>query len=382
MRRIKYICFYPSQDPAKPRECVEAAVTKIDYIISVLNRSGIGVDIVSPSIITKKGFCFSLGGIKQNGENTLRLFPSFGFHGFAPLRGLSRKLTYFCFHRWLKMNLKEGESIVVYHSLDYCSFFLNTRKKKNFKLIGEVEEIYQDVHPQSKNLSEDEYGFFSVCDNFIFPNTVLDEKVNTQSKSSIVIHGLYKVQPKVANKFDDGRIHVLYAGTFDPVKGGALAAVEAAMYLPDNYHLHITGFGSESDSKNIREKVNDITKKAKAQITFHGFISREELTDLMQMCHIGLCTQDPTKKLNLTSFPSKILNYLSNGLAVLTGRNRAIEESKVSDLLYYYEEQTPQSIAASIKNIDVNNVIDGKERLQQLDIQFENELKSLLTNNK
>ena len=378
MRRIKYICYYPSQDPYKPRECVEAAVTKIDYIISVLNRSGIGVDIISPAIITKKGFCLSSGGNKQNGENSLRLFPSFGCHGFAPLRGLSRKLTYLCFHRWLKKNIKEGEPIIVYHSLDYCSFFLDLRIKKNFKLIGEVEEIYQDVHPQSKHLSEDEYGFYSVCDSFIFPNTVLDEKVNSQNKSSIVIHGLYKVQPKVANKFDDGLTHVLYAGTFDPVKGGALAAVEAAMYLSESYHLHITGFGSESDSKNVREKVTDITKKAKAQITFHGFISREELTVLMQRCHIGLCTQDPTKKLNLTSFPSKILNYLSNGLIVLSGRNRAIEESAVGDIVHYYEQQTPQEIANAIQAIDIQTGNTGQDRLLQLDKTFSERINSLL----
>lgn len=378
MKRIKYICYYPSRDTKTPRECVESATTKIDYIVSVLNRKGIAVDIISPSIISTKGFCFSMGGITSFGVNTLRLFPSFGCRGFAPLRGLGRLLTYYCFHRYLKKHIVDEEAVIVYHTLDYCSFFLNLRKTRNFRLIGEVEEIYQDVYQQKPKLSADEYGFFDVCDSYIFPNTILDRKINNEHKPSLVIHGLYTLQKKIAEKFDDGKIHVLYSGIFDSVKGGALAAIETGLYLSEEYHVHVTGFGDEASCKTVQAKAEEIMTKSKASITFHGFISRSDLTVLMQQCHIGLCTQDPTKELNLTSFPSKILNYMANGLVVLSGRNRAIEESAVGDLITYYDVHSPRAIAHSIMKIRDFNCELGFERLRLLDNKFEMELSGII----
>lgn len=383
MKRIKYICYYHGIDDKKPRFAVPAATTKIDYIISVLNRIGYSVDIISNSGVSSNGFNISFGGKQPlDNENSVRYFFSFGCAKYKILQYFSGYLQRLHFYCWLLSNLSKGERVIVYHSLGYCSLFQKLAMKKQLDIIGEIEEIYQDVHTFSKAKSKSEYDFFSVCSKFIFPNTVLNSKVNIANKPALVVHGIYNVQPFVSEHFNDDKIHVLYSGTFDVVKGGALAAIEAAYYLGENYQIHITGFGNNRDIKNLEKKIEDLPCEMKDRVLFHGYLSTEDLIALMQGCHIGLCTQDPTKILNLTSFPSKILFYLSNGLAVLTGRNRAIEESKVSDLLYYYEEQTPQSIAASIKNIDGNNVIDGKERLRQLDIQFENELKSLLTNNK
>lgn len=378
MTRIKYIFYHPSLNPQKPRETNEAAATKVDYIISVLNRIGVGVDVISPAVVGTKGFCFSRGGLKVSGNNTFRQFPSFGCQSTKVLRLLSRFVTNFCFHLYLKKNVKSDETILVYHSLGYCSWLKEFKKARGFRLIGEIEEIYQDVHKQSKRLGKDEFDFFSVCDSYVFPNTVLNERINKGGKESIVIHGLYSVQPQIAQKFNDRKIHVLYAGTFDSVKGGALAAAAAAEFLPENYHVHITGFGTKADEQNVRERVNMVSKKSKAQITFHGFISRNELTRLMQQCHIGLCTQDPTKELNLTSFPSKILNYMSNGLLVLSGRNRAIEESAVGDIVYYYENQTPQDISQAIQVVDLTDCDKGYNRLIQLDTSFSEDLKHIL----
>ena len=157
-----------------------------------------------------------------------------------------------------------------------------------------------------------------------------------------------------------------------------MAAVETTEYLDNNYHIHVTGFGNQSQQNLLKEGIERLSSDARARLTFHGFISREELTSLMQQCHIGLCTQDPTKELNLTSFPSKILNYLSNGLIVLSGRNRAIEESAVGDIISYYESQTPQEIARAIRRISDKDSPEGVDRLRLLDEQFSSDLKLLL----
>ena len=70
----------------------------------------------------------------------------------------------------------------------------------------------------------------------------------------MVIYGTYNVEKQIANKFDDGKIHCVYAGTFDPRKGG-MSAVNAAKFLDEKYHIHILGFGTEKDKKLLIIKI-------------------------------------------------------------------------------------------------------------------------------
>lgn len=46
----------------------------------------------------------------------------------------------------------------------------------------------------------------------------------------------------------------MHAGTFDPRKGGAIAAE----YLPHNYHVHIIGFGLKCDTEQLKNKIKEI----------------------------------------------------------------------------------------------------------------------------
>jgi hypothetical protein len=113
-------------------------------------------------------------------------------------------------------------------------------------------------------------------------------------------------------------------------------------------------------------------------LTYDGLKSGEEYICFLQKCQIGLCTQIPDAKYTETSFPSKILVYMANGLRVLSPRIKAVEESSVGDLIYYYENQTSECIANSIKEIDFSQPYDSRTRLQQLDKQFAFDLQNLL----
>ena len=100
MKRIKYFCYYDYRKGQYPREGVQAASTKIDYIIQAINKNGVAVDVISKSGVSEKGFAFEAGGVIHQGENTLRHFVSFGCMG-SPLRVLSRWLNTLHFFIWL-----------------------------------------------------------------------------------------------------------------------------------------------------------------------------------------------------------------------------------------------------------------------------------------
>lgn len=370
--RFRYFSYYGCNDPERRRDNSPAADTKMDYIMEVLNRIGYDVEHVSlaqsatPKYIS--GYC------EKKGNNTFRYFASFGKTS-SPLRVFNRWFVHIQFLTWCLFNLKRNEQVLVYHSLGYDADFLFLKKVKGIRIIGDIEEIYQDVSRQKSSQERNEYRFIDICDKYMFPNTILNERINKSNKPYIVCHGIYKVNKYDPVSYNDGKIHVLYAGTYDPNKGGAIASIKAAEFLDERYHLHVTGFGSEKFEKDVQKEVERINSITKAQITFHGYLDDTAFIDLIHHCSIGLCTQNPTKTLNLTSFPSKILNYMANGLVVTSGRNRAIEESAVGNLIYYYEEQTPKCIAETIMTINNPNSKEGFNRLMMLDSQFQENLK-------
>ena len=375
MKRIKYFSYYGCLDPKRIRYNSPAADTKIDYIIEVFNRIGYRVDHIS--LASASTSHWQSGFVDIHSPNTFRYFASFG-QGNSVLRALNRKLIMLQCFLWCLFNIKHNEQILVYHSLGYDSLFLLLKKLKNIRIIGEIEEIYQDVFRQKSSQERDEYRFIEICDKYVFPNTILNEQLNIAAKPYLVCHGIYKVSEHKPVSFNDGKIHVLYAGTYDPNKGGAVASVRAAQFLDERYHVHVTGFGRKEDETLVRTEIERVRPHTKCMISFHGYLDDAEFLNLMRRCSIGLCTQDPTSQLNLTSFPSKILNYMANGLIVISGRNRAIEESEVGDLVCYYKEQTPVCIAETVMTIRNINCEEIYDRLKALDSHFLENLRLII----
>ena len=155
-------------------------------------------------------------------------------------------------------------------------------------------------------------------------------------------------------------------------------AVAAAEWLPENYHVHIIGFGSNIETEHIKNTINKININSKAKVTYDGLLAGEEYIQFLQKCQIGLSTQNPDADFNDTSFPSKILSYMANGLIVVTIRIPAVETSAIGKDVYYYEMQKPKAIAETIMNISMNNSYDGRKRIEELDEKFREDLSGLL----
>lgn len=377
MKRIKYICYYNSSDSQFRREGVPSATTKIDYIINVLNRLGYVVEIISKSGISSNKLVLDLGGSVQVGENVVRHFISLGCIK-SPLRILSRWLNTLHFFLWLLLHTKPKEQIIVYHSLGYCKTFNFLRKIKNLRIIGEVEELYQDVHEQSKSVSRAEYEFINGCEKYLFPSILMNNRFNPSGKPVAIVHGIYKAEKILEEKYSDGKIHVVYGGTFDPKKGGALAAAEIGRYLPENYVVHICGFGSEDNIHRIKALIAEVNANSNSETRFEGLLLGEDYTRFIQRCHIGLSTQNPTAAFNDTSFPSKILVYLANGLKVVSIRIPVVESCAVVDEVSFYDVQSPDRIAEAIQHVSLDTAGASSMLLDKVDLEFSKSLEVLL----
>lgn len=372
MKKIFYLGYYNLPDSGT--NFVLAAVNKMNYICEAVEKAGYSTEIVSASGAVEKKFCKSKK-VKLTDKTTLKLFSSLPRLNRI-VSVIDRVILKTKLFLYMVKNTNKDSTVMVYHSLGYMSLVKRLKKLKGFKLIIEAEEIYGDVIGDEKT-SQKEYDFFKIADGFIFPTELLSEKVNTKKKPEVIIYGTYHIEKEMPKIFSDGKIHCVYAGTLDPRKGGA-AAVEAALFLNGDYHIHVLGFGNEKEKAEMLNIIDDISKKTEAKITYDGLLSGDEFTSFIQSCDIGFSTQSPDAAFNSTSFPSKILTYMVNGLRVVSIRIPAIEKSAVGKFMYYYGEQTPENIAKAIKSIDFSEEYDSRKAIGILDKAFICDLKTML----
>ena len=375
MEKIFYMAYYNSTNSGERRNAVLSSVNKMNYICEALENNGYNTEIVSASGTTEKKFCKSKK-VKLTDKTTLKLFSSLPRLNRI-VSVIDRVILKTKLFLYMIKNTNKDSIVMVYHSLGYMSLVKRLKKLKGFKLIIEAEEIYGDVIGDEKT-SQKEYEFFKIADAFIFPTELLSEKVNTEKKPEVIIYGTYHIEKEMPKLFSDGKIHCAYAGTLDPRKGGAIASAESALFLNENYHIHILGFGNEKEKAEMLNTIDSISKKSKAKITYDGLLSGEEYIKFIQSCDIGLSTQNPNGKYNDTSFPSKILSYMANGLRVVSVRIPVVEESGIGKCVYYYDEQTPENIAKAIKSIDFSEEYDSRKTIGVLDKAFICNLKTML----
>ena len=381
---MKYFGYYADGERAKESNCTLAAVNKMSYIAGVVAGAAGKVEIISRA--TRKASSQKNEIVKVNEKETVRYFANTP-HDWKISRVLFRQIDRIRFTVWMLKNIKKNEKVLVYHSLGYMREIDLVHRIKKFKLILEVEEIYSDVSG-NKYIRKKEVKFLQRADAYIFPTKLLSNEINLNGKPEVIIHGTYQVESDEKCKLfhknlqsDFGQtIHCIYAGTLDPRKGGAVAAATAAKFLPTDYHIHILGFGSEKDIQEMVDLVAKISSTDRAKITYDGVLSGKDYIRFLQSCDIGLSTQDPNAAFNGTSFPTKILSYMANGLRVVSIRIPAIETSAVGDMVFYYDEQTPEEIAKAIMDIDFNDNYDSRAYIRQLSDQFEKDIKTLLDN--
>ena len=147
----------------------------------------------------------------------------------------------------------------------------------------------------------------------------------------------------------------------------------AAEYLPENYHIHICGFGNLEDVEAVKKQVVEVKGKSISTITYDGLKKGNEFVEFLQQCHIGLSTQKPEGVYNDTSFPSKVLTYMANGLAVVSIKIPVLEKAAIADALSFYESPSGKSLAEAIMKCNYNQ--SSKELLNQ---KFKENIKSTI----
>lgn len=384
MEKVYYLGYYDiPQNEDKKRNVVLAATNKMDYIVSALERNGYAVTLISAAL-SKNGKANPAEEIPIGKCSTLHLPKSLKW-GNKFQRGISSYYSNLQLFLILWKHIQKGDTLIAYHAMSYITILKLLKRIKKFKLVLEAEEIYADVNDNARQRKK-ENSLFACADAYIFPTELLNEQLNSENKPCVISYGTYQVEPERMSKVDyrtnaewsKEKIHVVYAGTFDLRKGGAMAAAKAAEFLNDRYHVHLLGFGGEEDIKAVQKEMSDASMKSGCTVTYDGLLRGEEYIRFLQACDIGLSTHNPEGKFNDTSFPSKILSYMANGLQVVSAHIPVVERSAIGGEMYFYHSQAPKQIANAIKIVDLSDATDSREVVSKLDQRFTREIKDLL----
>ena len=372
---MKYLCFYDSETGR--RKIKMASVNKINYICSALNRVGIDVEIVSCSMTAPQKMRTTAE--KLNSHTSVRYFRTSKEAKSMPgkvLQLIRRNLTIFWY---LLFHTKKGERVIAYHSLINMRSVLLAKKIKRFRLILEAEEIYNDVFQRSAASRKTEMRYLQSAEQYLFPTELLAEKINPEHKPQALVYGAYQAERgKTTQKRPvNGKIRVAYTGSFDPNKGGLKGALEAARFLDERYQLCILGTDTPERVKALKEHIALHSGKDSCEICYDGIKKGKAYTDYLKTCQIGLSTQNPDAGFNNTSFPSKVISYLSCNLRVVSYPIEVLTSSALNDVLYYYTQNTPQAVANAIMGVDVNADYDGQSVISALDSAFLEQLRQM-----
>lgn len=354
-----------------------AGSNKVRYISHLLSSRGIPVEILSNSTTAAQ----KLPTQKEQVEEGVVAYylPAAPRNKNKMLRAIQyAKMRIRMFIMLLRLT-KRGQPMLMYHADGFYGTVRLAKWIKRFKLILEVEELYSVIKRKSARAYKREMKFIQKADGYLFVSQLLEELCNKNHKPYAISHGVYGAERQLCAPADDGKIHLVYAGTFNPAKGGPWAAVRAAAFLPNQYRMHILGAASAKQIAHLHKLIDSISEESKCEVTYDGVWHGEDFARVLQSCHIGLSTQNPAGAYNDTSFPSKILTYLANGLRVVSVRIPAVERSNVHELITYYNEPKPEEIAKAILSVNIEEDYDSRTEIRKLEDRFALELTEMIT---
>lgn len=377
MKKLKYIAFYDLPEYEHEKRSVNLASTNIVGYMAKTMADGRTIEIISPArTLVEKSFFPSHKRALDN-NITLTMPSTFLLSGTIG-RYLSIVYNMVWLFLYLLIHVKRKETIVVYHSLSLMTVLRIVKRIKECSLIMEIREIYTDVNQSTEREKREEHDYFAIADKYVFPTELLNHKINNGNKPYVIATGIYKYEEKTVEKWNDGKIHIVYAGTFNKTKGGVWSSIDMVKHLDSKYVLHILGNGLPDELEDLKLRIEQSNAINAAKIIYEGVYKGRLFFEFLQKCDIGLSTQNPNGEYNNTSFPSKILTYLSNDLEVLSIRIPAVESSPVGQAIHYYNCNSGRDIASAIKGIDLSRKNNNKALLEQLDCQLSDELNALL----
>jgi glycosyltransferase involved in cell wall biosynthesis len=146
-------------------------------------------------------------------------------------------------------------------------------------------------------------------------------------------------------------VRFLYAGSLDSTRGVDLVLASLDHLPEQGWHLDFAGAGPLKDE--VIRVAQDSRWRGKVEYHAPTASTSDAFKQLLGASHAGLNCQRKSDPISRLTFPTKVFAYLSAGLLVISSK-----ASSVADVCgngcYYYDEETPQSLAAAMREVIQN----------------------------
>lgn len=379
MRTLFFITSFNSSLSGRDVKCVPSSLTYNHYLIRSFEQlHDTKVKVLSSSISNKRVYWTKKAIMNGNHEEVyFRSFPK--SWGKWAVR-LSLLWLYAQLFIFLCLNAKKDDLVIIYHGHGLSFFYKIYNRFLRSKIYYVVGEIFSAVWDLGDDSIKTECSHLKGAEGYIFSNDIMPRLFDVEQKS-VVCYGSYdySLTPKNTNS---KIIHILYAGKISTdIINDAFMALDVIKYLPENYMMHIAGYGEEKDLIELMKKVDCINREANRIIVkYEGNLSGVEYENLLAICQIGLCTRTLRNELSNYCFPSKTLVYLNHDILPICPRIDNLLESKIADRLEFVDGVlSPETIAKTIEAASLK--LDGYKNeslIKEMNEEFVKGLKRLL----
>lgn len=262
-----------------------------------------------------------------------------------------------CFYLVAKIAKRQDvKKVILYHSLSFY-FLIPLLRFVGKQVTLQLNEIYSNEEPYNTIKRKLMEKIIIFCSNdYILSTKELIKYIPIQkidsNKIPIIpgpLHFEY-LQKKKQTKC----LSLVYVGVIDKMKvEGAFMSVELAKFLDNKkFDIYIYGYGSDKNISNLKSKIESSNKKYMTKVYYKGCLPQSKLIMSIQNYQIGLVLQ-PRRSFSETSFPSKILTYISAGLFPICSYSKPIENwVTTNNIGYVHKNDSLLDLAEYLNKID------------------------------
>ncbi len=181
------------------------------------------------------------------------------------------------------------------------------------------------------------------CTHYVFLTEAMNERLNPKAKPYTIVEGICNEELEYSKTSDSSEKICLYAGLLD-AEYGVKTMVEAFIKANVNdSKLYICGKGPYT------EELKEIARN-NPSIEYKGVLFNNDVVEMEKQATLLINPRPSKGEFTKFSFPSKIMEYMTSGTAVLATKLPGIPD-EYYDYIYSFSGETVDQMTQSIKDV-------------------------------
>ena len=177
-------------------------------------------------------------------------------------------------------------------------------------------------------------------DGYVFLTKYMNEEINSKHKPHIIMEGISSDTDQEETPDTGGSDYVMYAGGIHE-KFGVIKLAKAYASLNLKWPLYIYGSGPDVDK---------ITQMEDQKVQYMGVLNQKDIRAKERGAKLLINPRPSDEEFTKFSFPSKTMEYMASGTAVLSTPLKGIPE-EYEPFIFWFEEETESGMAKKIKEV-------------------------------